>query len=137
MMPRLFSLLLMAASLGGCDDPNLAKEPIWNKQPCDHCHMLLSDPRYAAELSTPAGDRWFFDDIGCLVAFMVERKLTHARAWVREGSRWRDASQARYARGAQTPMGYGFVPSPNGELDFRALLRGAAARAVHAPAGAP
>jgi copper chaperone NosL len=137
MIVRACMLLMAAAWVGACDDPSSAKEPVWNKQPCDHCHMLLSDPRYAAQLSSQAGERWFFDDIGCLAAFMVERKPTHTRAWVHDASGWRDAEHTRYARGAQTPMGYGFVADPRGELDFRAVLRSANEPAANHSAGAP
>jgi copper chaperone NosL len=136
MIARAF-VLLMAAWVSACDDPNAAKEPVWNKQPCDHCHMVLSDPRYAAQLASQAGERWFFDDIGCLAAFMLEHKPTRARAWVHDASGWRDAEHTRYARGAQTPMGYGFVPDPHGELDFPALLRSAGAPAANHATGAP
>jgi copper chaperone NosL len=137
MNARACMLVLTSVWAFACDDPNVAKEPVWNKQPCDHCHMVLSDPRYAAQLSSQSDERRYFDDIGCLAAFMVEHKLTHAHAWVHDASGWRGADQTRYARGAQTPMGYGFVPDARGGLDFAELLRGATVQAANLPAGAP
>lgn len=115
---------LFASALSACEDLSAPKDPVWNKQPCDHCHMVVSDPRYAAQLTTRDGKRLYYDDIGCLAERINKSSADIAHAWVREGSgTWRDAYQARYARGDKTPMDYGFVPSDKGPLDFKALLR--------------
>ena len=48
-------------------------EPIrYGKDVCDHCKMLTMDPKFGAELITPKGKIYKFDDINCLVTFMTE-----------------------------------------------------------------
>lgn len=39
---------------------------------CDHCHMTVTDPPFAAELVTTTGKVHVFDDPGCLAAFVAE-----------------------------------------------------------------
>jgi len=40
------------------------------RQPCDHCRMTVSDARFAAQLVAPGEEPRFFDDLGCLVAYL-------------------------------------------------------------------
>jgi hypothetical protein len=101
----LMCLLLTAACHEAGDRP---LEPVWGKQPCDHCAMLLDEPRFAAQAVTADGTRVYFDDVGCLAGWLDEHPAT-ARAWVRAGDAWVPAAQARFASGARTPMGYGYV----------------------------
>jgi copper chaperone NosL len=77
---------------------------------CAFCRMVVSDPRFAAQIVAPGEEPRFFDDIGCLanqlrigptsavaVAYVADHRT---RAWVR-------ASQAVYTRvdALSTPMG--------------------------------
>ncbi|HEY3495921.1 MAG TPA: hypothetical protein VGK73_14585 [Polyangiaceae bacterium] len=118
---------LMAFALFACREDLGAADPIWGKQPCESCRMLVSEPRYAAQLLDQRGERRFFDDIGCLDAYLVDHpELSPRGVWVRSGERWVDARTARYADGAASPMAYGFVASDSGTLDFAALRRAAA-----------
>jgi copper chaperone NosL len=96
--------------LAACATKEGPVEPVWGKQPCAHCAMILSDRRFGAQLLTDAGDRLFFDDVGCMVLAIDERRLASARAWVHdaESGRWLDAQTARYASGAPSPMDFGF-----------------------------
>jgi copper chaperone NosL len=103
----------------GCARGTEPDDPVWGKEPCAHCRMVLSDERYAAELIDEAGTRYHFDDVGCMIAFAAERGLK-GKAWVRDpsGARWTDAEHARYVGGARTPMGYGFSPAKEGTMDL-------------------
>jgi len=78
---------------------------------CAHCRMAVSDARFAGQLAAPGEEPRFFDDLGCLRAFLRARPPLprgtiafvadhRTRAWVR-------ASSAVYTRqeAAQTPMG--------------------------------
>lgn len=121
-----FAAALLTSALFACDDASEPKDPVWNKQPCDHCHMVVSDPRYAAQLSTRDGQRLYFDDIGCLAERINAANAEVAHAWVREGNAWRDAYLAHFAQGEKTPMDYGFVPSASGTLAFAEVLRAVA-----------
>jgi hypothetical protein len=123
-------LLLPALLLIACEDLTRPKQPVWNKQPCDHCHMVLSDPRYAGQLSTKDGRRLYFDDIGCMATYLNGNSGVPLRVWVRVGGHWRDARSTRYARDAHTPMGFGYVPRASGELDLPAVMRSVAAERV-------
>jgi hypothetical protein len=125
-MRTLLALLLCAAS--ACEQLDQPAEPAWNKQACGHCHMLLSDPSTAAQIVNDRGERVFFDDVGCLAAYLADRPRAAHRAWVHLGSQWRQARAARYAAGASTPMGYGFVPRAGGALDFAAVEQAVTAR---------
>ena len=105
------ALLLLAS----CDDSNVAKDPVWGKQPCGSCAMLVSDPHAAAELTTEDGTRVFFDDPGCMATYLEERH-PHVRAsWVRDDvGHWADAKSAHFSGNAKTPMDYGFVATTSG-----------------------
>lgn len=125
--------LLLAGAVGtlpGCDRPDRPEEPVWGKTACAHCAMLVSDKRYAAQL-TRGGERFFFDDVGCLVSWLDERGNAASpdlRSWVRdaETSTWVDATSARYASGAKTPMDFGFESKRGGTLGFEDVRRGVA-----------
>lgn len=105
-------VLALALGLGlalaiGCEKLDTPADPVWGKEPCAHCRMLVGDRRFAAQ-AVASGDRLYFDDIGCFVLWAKEHPP--ARAWVRdaEHERWLEASGARYASGARTPMDFGF-----------------------------
>lgn len=114
--PRL-SLLALAA-LVACGTDDLPRDPTWGKEPCAHCRMLVEDRLHAAQ-AVDRGDRYFFDDVGCLVLWGRGRPKAHG--WVRDGaaSGWLDAAKARYRGGASTPMDFGFeARSDGGPLDW-------------------
>ena len=120
---RALLLLLCLLSVLGCQDYTRAGEPVWDKQPCAHCHMLVSDPRFAAQLVTHAHERLFFDDPGCLAAYMQAHPAEVERAWVHTDTSWVEARAARFKAGASSPMGYGFIADRAGEHDFAAISR--------------
>lgn len=117
----------IALALSACDDSGKAIDPVWGKQACGSCAMLVSEPRYAAELTTSDGARVFFDDPGCMASWVEERHVQPARMWVRNrAGAWIDARDARYARGEHTPMDYGFAVDESGDAtwgDVQAAVR--------------
>ena len=58
--------LTSAAACGTAGPPPIA----FGDVPCAHCHMTVSDSRFAAELVTTRGRTRVFDDAGCLAAFL-------------------------------------------------------------------
>jgi len=128
-------VLPLACTRGSASGP----EPIaYDREPCERCGMLISDPRYAAEVRL-AGERHVhkFDDLGDALAWLAEHGPEGAASsvgeeaaevWVRDvgGSRWIDATTAHYSRGAGTPMDFGFAahaqPIPDG-IDFGTVRR--------------
>lgn len=103
-------------------------DPIWGKQTCGHCKMLVSDKSFAAQLLTHEDERLFFDDIGCMVEYLEERGSRARGLWVYEDNGWLDARSARYRTGAPSPMDYGFLPDREASLDFAGLRKAIAER---------
>ncbi|MEO8796739.1 MAG: hypothetical protein ABI551_02545 [Polyangiaceae bacterium] len=121
-----FALLLVTAA---CEDDSRAVDPIWGKQACAHCAMLVSDPHFAAELTTTAGDRFFFDDPGCMAAYVHDRAPQVRKMWVRDQAGvWVDAANAHFEKGASSPMDYGFMTNAAGHEDWAAVVRTATER---------
>lgn len=98
-------------------------QPIkWDRDTCVRCNMVISDPRFAAEMRGGEKDTVFkFDDIGCLVFWQRDKAAQHpwmndaaTRMWVAEstdmgGKTWLDPRQAHYLGGRLSPMGYNFA----------------------------
>ncbi|MDR1849276.1 MAG: nitrous oxide reductase accessory protein NosL [Zoogloeaceae bacterium] len=124
-------------------------EPIhWDRDTCAHCGMVISDPRFAVELSRnePKKVALKFDDIGCLIAWTnASSKKTGARPWWEEPGegtrvwvadfnspvdnraalRWLDARVARYIE-RSSPMGFNFAAVENRSeeaIGFDEMLR--------------
>jgi copper chaperone NosL len=115
-------ILLAAACTPGIGQP---AEPIWGKQACAHCSMLVTEKPPAAQLTLSDGTRKFFDDVGCMVSWIDHERLTPRAMWVRRGDAWVPAAEARYASQANTPMDFGFVAAPDGVgwEDVKAAVR--------------
>ncbi len=106
---------LVLAAIVACTKTDEAVDPVWGKEPCAHCRMLVGERRYAAQVVSD-GDRKYFDDIGCMVSFLAEHKAE--RSWVRVDGRWADAKGARYAKGAKTPMDFGWEARAEGGVGW-------------------
>jgi len=77
---------------------------------CASCRMAVSDGRFAAQLVAPGEVPRFFDDLGCLAAFLNARMApAGAVAFVADHrtKEWIRADRAVYLRvaGLETPMG--------------------------------
>jgi hypothetical protein len=106
-----------ALALWACEEASTPVDPVWGKQACASCTMLLSDPRFASQLATREGARVYFDDPGCMASWMREHPGLAQRAWVRSRSgTWIDATSARFVRGQRSPMAYGFAPADYGDV---------------------
>jgi len=130
-----------AAALGACGKqdswPEGMVEIKWDRDTCVRCNMVISDPRFAAQLR--GGDKntaFKFDDIGCLVFWLRGKAAQHAwmaepatRMWVADstdmrGATWLDAHRAHYLGGRLSPMGYNFAAvrdAASGSLTFEAM----------------
>lgn len=111
-----YGTLLWLLLVAGCQQSApQAEEPIWGKQPCGHCAMLLSERVHGAQVLTIQEERHFFDDVGCLVAWDAEHPGQAKQRWARQfdqdpkGTGWLPAESAVYMRAQHTPMDFGFV----------------------------
>ena len=117
-----FCIAAMIVAVVACENVNEPDEPVWGKQPCAHCAMLISEKRHAAEIVYD-GERKYFDDIGCMIGWIHERKAEPQNAWVRDTmtDRWIVATSARYVSGAHTPMDSGFEATMNKGIAYEEM----------------
>lgn len=80
---------------------------------CSDCGMMIKSPRTSAQVVTPSGRTYFFDDIGCMVHWLnrqeYKEKDLSIFVFVPECSCYIDAEDAWYIRDGITPIGYGVV----------------------------
>ena len=70
------SIVMFTLLLGSC---NAGPEAITvGRDNCSHCKMSISDIKYAAEIVTPKGKVYKFDDVKCLLAFKNEKTIDEA-----------------------------------------------------------
>ena len=86
-------------------------EPAWDRVACARCHMLVSDPAFAAQLHTPAGEVLFFDDPGCLLLHRAEARDPEARAFFHDsrGAHWLSEAEVGFVAVDETPMDHGLA----------------------------
>jgi copper chaperone NosL len=103
------ALVALAAALAACGPPEGPQPIVWDREPCAHCRMLISDPAFAAQLHTTDGAVESFDDPGCLFARLAARRPAVHALWfhhVRE-DRWLRADAVAFERVDPTPMDFG------------------------------
>jgi hypothetical protein len=114
-------------------------EPAWDRVACARCHMLVSDPRFAAQLHTNAGEVLFYDDPGCALLARAEAAEAPAALWFHDsaGAAWLAERDVRFVPAAETPMGHGFAALAAGAtpdaIDASAVLAQLQQRAQDAP----
>jgi copper chaperone NosL len=109
-------LALAAAALGLAlwrlaAPPGGPVEPAWDRVACARCHMLLSDPAFAAQLHSAGGEVVFFDDPGCLLLYRADAPDPQARAWFHDSTsdRWLSDAEVGFVPVDETPMGHGLA----------------------------
>lgn len=107
---------LSLALLAACQVATGPVDPVWGKEACGHCVMLLSDRQAAAQVQLDDGSHVHFDDIGCMLEWLAHGDRALRGQWVRQvdGKGWVDARAAHYAVGRPTPMDYGLLPAHTG-----------------------
>jgi copper chaperone NosL len=86
-------------------------EPAWDRVACARCHMLLSDPAFAAQLHGADGQVRFFDDPGCLLLYRADAPDPRAKAWFHDSKseRWLSDAEVGFVPVDETPMGHGLA----------------------------
>jgi copper chaperone NosL len=119
-MTRIASLLLLLACSVGPDQP---ADLAYDRIACDHCGMIVGDPRFAAQITTKDGQRYAFDDPACAFAFIAEQGPDLAHVWFHDGGeRWIPWQEVGFVEAKGTPMDGGlaavFLAEEPGALSF-------------------
>ncbi|MDD3343132.1 MAG: hypothetical protein PHR87_06115 [Sulfurospirillaceae bacterium] len=134
-----YFIWLILFVLMGCES-KIDTDPIkvhWDRDMCERCKMVLSDRKFSAQVINPEnGRRYTFDDIGCVILWFKDDKITwsdKAVIWVNDARNgtWIDARSAWYDVENITPMAYGFGAHPTKEalhdgdevIDFAEMSR--------------
>ncbi|WP_024954771.1 hypothetical protein [Sulfurospirillum arcachonense] len=98
-------------------DENIKKEPLpvveIKKEKtviCSDCGMMVKKLDTSAQVVTPSGRTYFFDDVGCMIRWVDKqsfKKDIKMFVFVPECSCYIDAYEAWYIRDGITPIGYG------------------------------
>lgn len=90
------------------------QEPLWGKESCGRCRMILSEKRYAVQRILQSGQIIFYDDMNCALEDPVHKN--EGKLFVRPfgSDDWVPAENARYNSGFQTPMNSGIGAMKNG-----------------------
>ena len=128
---RLGFVAALALAIAGCGPPEGPQAIAWDREPCAHCRMLISEPGFAAQLQLEDGSVESFDDPGCLFARLEARPAPVHALWFHHLSedRWLPGDGVAFVRVAPTPMDFGFGavdPGTHGALPIevvRAELR--------------
>lgn len=111
-----FLLCLLGLFFVGCDSkPNFEPKKVhWDRDMCERCKMVLSDRKHSAQVvNVQTGQKYTFDDIGCVILWFKEDKITwnnESIIWVNDAQsgEWINAREAFYNSENVTPMAYGF-----------------------------
>ena len=110
----IFSLLGKSQQMTVVYEGNTSKQPVKmtvGKFQGSECGMVINDLNFASQIVAPDGKTWFFDDHGCMAAWLSARPFKdEAIVWVKDlpSGEWIDGRHAWYSRTDQTPMSYGF-----------------------------
>lgn len=144
------TIIGVVLTLGACGDGDKTgpEDIYWDRDVGELCSMLISDPRFAAEVR--GGEKktlYKFDDIGCAINWLNRQKWSGDAAteiWVAEHSStrekviWLDAREARYMEGKLSPMDYGFgAVAPSTQASGEPLGIGFVALTTQILAGKP
>src|SRR5687767_12168626 len=99
-------LLLMA--LLACAPPDGPVPVAFDRTPCTHCRMLVSDPRFAAQIQTEDGEVLDFDDPGCLLQWRSEHRTALRAVWFHHlhEDRWLAEARTAFLAVEESPMGF-------------------------------
>lgn len=110
--------LILVVLLSGCSgEPTTGPVAVkWDRDQCERCRMVVSDPLHAAQIRQPAGEGrskvYRFDDFGCAVIWLDQQSWKNepgVEFWVTDflTREWVNVEQATFVMNRVTPMGYG------------------------------
>ncbi|KAA0230791.1 hypothetical protein EDS67_05085 [candidate division KSB1 bacterium] len=102
-----------AVYLFACGPSEIKPVDIYPEDMCSQCRMAISEPVFASEIITTAGDVFKFDDLGCLEKFQEksgELKISAAFVKDYETKNWLLYEHSTIVQTSlQTPMGSGKI----------------------------
>ena len=108
----LIVLLLMSCS----NDKELRPVDIhYGQDICERCKMIISEEKFSSQLIMQNGTVYNFDDIGGMMVYMLENKITpeEERIFVKEfnSNRWLGLKEAVFVNieNINTPMNFGLI----------------------------
>jgi copper chaperone NosL len=130
---KLAGAALGVALLVACRPASQPAPIAFDREPCAHCRMLISDPGYAAQLESAQGEVASFDDPGCLLAALDAYPSPRA-LWFHHlrDERWIAGDEVGFVRVPRTPMGYGLAAVGADEPGAVSLEEARALVAAHA-----
>jgi len=117
-----FALLAAGAlMLGACSDG--PRDIYTGSDVCHHCHMTVSEERFASQLVTDRGRAYVFDSVECMAEFVNQEGVEEGAIrslWVTDFSEpgtWIRAEDARFLRSDElrSPMGMNLSAHGSGE----------------------
>lgn len=111
------AVILLAVLLGACAPQNSEVQPpeiAYGQDMCDHCGMLISEPKFASALILEDGTPLKFDDTGEMLKYMQENQDVQVKAWFvhdYDTEAWVNAEAAHFVAvpGLASPMGFGIA----------------------------
>jgi copper chaperone NosL len=111
------ALVFLVGLLGACAPQTGEVQPpeiVYGQDMCDHCGMLISEPKFASALVLEDGTAMKFDDTGEMLKYMQENPDVQVKAWFvhdYDTEAWVNAEAAHFvaASGLASPMGFGIA----------------------------
>ncbi|MFN7951374.1 MAG: hypothetical protein U0610_06595 [bacterium] len=116
-LPLVLAVLAVGVGIVGWQvrlGQQLADGPVpiaWGKEACAHCHMHLSEARFAVQLQTTGGEVLDFDDPGCFFAYVEQQRPEIHEVWFHHAreERWLRLTDVAFVTVAATPMDFGLA----------------------------
>lgn len=120
-----FFLIIGSLSFIACTLEVKPQLVIYGKDVCEHCHMVISDPRFGAQLQTSKGKTYLFDSVNCLDEYLRGHSHTNTHTFFVDSfhkDQWLSKEEALFkvVPLLRSPMGVG-VFSARDENDFLKL----------------
>lgn len=112
-------LIVAVAVLANCQKQAVEPVALAPADMCAYCKMAISEKRYAAEFMDSEGQAFKFDEIGCMINFIKEKKnatkITTYFVMDYDERQWIKADDARYVSSSElaTPMRGGIIAFKN------------------------
>ena len=131
-MKKWFILLILPFMLFGCNEHEHGPGEVhYDREVCERCRMIISDPHFVAQVRDLDNKLWKFDDIGDAVTWLNAKPWANdpkVEIWVMDhsnGKDWLAARTAQYVPGLMSPMAFGFgayKTQKENSMDFKSML---------------